>query len=187
MKTALIFGATLALLSNASVGQTGAPTPAVEMMFNLPIGGKLDRPLRRCPANSTANDDYCWLEKAVPRTPKNDIYDVRQPFMKVPAWVHYRSFRLHFDKAGNLATISLRVRDRQDLPAAIASVSQRFGAPAILQVSDPTAQWVTWRTPAAEIKLMCAGDRCLMDVLSTAEVASREEHSRQMPKRPMTP
>lgn len=144
-----------------------------------------------CPLSSaeTSVKDICWLG-ALPRNYSGQrAGTILLPKGNLPVWAKFATFELWFHGEA-LQRVKLTVHP-QDQENIITSVSERFGKPIDVSLSDYSARWVNWELADVSVKYTCAGDSCNLYFIS-AEMRARlakelAARNRQDAVRPRTP
>ena len=162
------------LLATALLAATAQTVRAQEVMLfgKFLLGGK-GWFTKVCPLNSagTSVKDVCWLG-GLPRNYSGQrAGTILVPKEHLPVWAEFSSFELWFQGAV-LQRVKLTVH-AQDQMKVISSISERFGQPIDVSLSDYSARWVTWERPDISIKYACGGDSCSLYFVS-AEMRARQ-------------
>ncbi|MBL8350966.1 MAG: hypothetical protein JNL87_11695 [Burkholderiaceae bacterium] len=144
-----------------------------------------------CPRSSaeTSVKDVCWLGELPRNYSGQRAGTILVPKEDLPAWAEFSSFELWFQGEA-LQRVKLTVH-AQDQMKIVSSISERFGKPIEVSLSDYSARWVTWERPDVSVKYVCGGDSCSVYFIS-AEMRTRQAEdlavrNRRDVARPRTP
>jgi hypothetical protein len=155
-------------------------------VFNLPLGGKLDRKLPKCSQTAKPNSDFCWIDEPVGPTTKHKLVTVGQPDDSLPEWVAAGLARIGINRDGEVdsITVSLNLDNEKE---AISSISQRFGWPTDKLRTPQGVRSTIWRRPELQIAIICDYTKCFSEFLSPSAVAERSAAWDNRKRRPATP
>lgn len=180
------------LLATALLAATAQTVRAQEVMLfgKFLLGGK-GWFTKVCPLSSagTSVKDVCWLGEFPRNYSGQRAGTILVPKENLPVWAEFSSFELWF-QGEVLQRVKLTVH-AQDQMKVISSISERFGKPIDVSLSDYSARWVTWERPDISIKYACGGDSCSLYFVS-AEMRARQAEeqaarNRRDATRPRTP
>lgn len=154
-------------------------------VFNLPLGGRLERPLLRCKFTAVSEVDHCSADRVIRPAASNLIASVHLRYEDSPSWMDHDPAKVHFGDKGQIDSIAVKVK-AEESESASRSISTRFGRPTSSEVQGTFAM-VRWDLPELQITLGCIGSYCRAEFLSPSAAAERARRASAAPKRAQTP
>lgn len=169
--------AALLIMTAGQLVTTAGPASAVEpvTVLGLPLGGKLQAPMRKCKdAPPKMDAPLCWIYSRIGSagTVSGALHvpgeDAR------PKWAAYAAFEGNIAKDGTLQQFTVESSNNYPFEQIVDSISARFGPPKSSKPSASYRSYASWDRPEIGIRILCElSGKCYTKFLS-AEVAADE-------------
>lgn len=155
-------------------------------ILGLPLGGKLNAVIKKCPEDYKKRTALCWLEKPFKGSSGGLVGIASLPDENLPRWIAYQVPQISVSASGTLESIRYSTNERlwRDRREIVAGISQRFGAPQ--ELSHDGVYSANWKNDGAELNLGCVEGKCFLEMKSKAEVERAQVDRNREKSRPST-
>lgn len=180
------------LLPLAAKAQGQKSTVDAVVIFGIPLGGRLGKPIRTCPDTSKKRTELCWVDKPFISSDGSRSGMASLPNANLPAWAEFAMSDLTTERDGTLSNIKFDIKHIDDQGTILASISTRFGKPTFSNLESNILKTATWDRKEIFIDYQCAANKfCQVSFRSPAyEQKNREFRARlkrEVEARPATP